>query len=250
MVSFAIINTLFWVLDSIVWMESFDIVLLIKTYIASWLGNTVAYPLWYVPMYCSVVIVCPLLRKVVKNCWVRFFVWVLIGLVQRWLSMSVTWLGSYPFIFVSYPVFFELGYITYTKNWKKYVSKFWWIGGIYIIMVGFLSWWKPDLSVSAMVKYCVYYMLGIFVFYSLSIMISQSKALYYLGKQSYPLFLLHEPVIGRFIGNRIINLGINSSSVYVLIWFVGVLIITLFFISLLQKIKVDRVLWKYELPNY
>lgn len=81
-------------------------------------------------------------------------------------------------------------------------------------------------------------------------MISQSKALYYLGKQSYPLFLLHEPVIGRFIGNRIINLGINSSSVYVLIWFVGVLIITLFFISLLQKIKVDRVLWKYELPNY
>lgn len=44
LMSFFIINTLFWVIDSIIWMDQFDPVLLLKTYISSWLGNTVVYP--------------------------------------------------------------------------------------------------------------------------------------------------------------------------------------------------------------
>lgn len=59
--SFLIINTLFWTLDSIVYMNIYDPVLLIKTYLHSWVGYSVAYQLWYIPMYCFVLIICPLI---------------------------------------------------------------------------------------------------------------------------------------------------------------------------------------------
>lgn len=106
LMSFFIINTLFWALDSIKYMESFDLILLAKTYIHSWVGYSVAYQLWYIPMYCYVIMVCPLMRRIIPSTAVRFCLIALLGVVQRILEVELPVLATYPIRFISYPVFF------------------------------------------------------------------------------------------------------------------------------------------------
>ena len=122
LVSFAILNTLFCILDSIKYMESFDPILLAKTYIHSWVGYSVAYQLWYIPMYCCVIVLCPLVCKVIPSTVVRFCGFAAVGIVQRVLETHILMLATYPIRFISYPVFFELGVLAYEKNWRTVLN--------------------------------------------------------------------------------------------------------------------------------
>ena len=119
LMSFFIINTLFWLLDSIVWMDSFDPILLLKTYISSWMGNTVAYPLWYIPMYCCVIVACPLVCRVIPNGMIRLILYFLMGAVQQTAAVTLPVLDGKPWMFVAYPLFFELGIWACEKNWSE-----------------------------------------------------------------------------------------------------------------------------------
>lgn len=132
LMSFLIINTSFWIVDSIIWMDHFDPILLCKTYISSWLGNTVAYPLWYIPMYCCVIIFCPLVCRVVKKSWIRFLLYLAIGCTQRLLAVKIPLLGRYPFLFISYPTFFELGIMAHTLDFYSKLKEKPWVPCIYI----------------------------------------------------------------------------------------------------------------------
>ena len=122
LMSFAIINTFYWLLDSITYMESFDLILLAKTYIHSWVGYSVAYQLWYIPMYCCVIIACPLVRQIIPSTTVRFLAYALIGIAQRVLETEFPLLETYPIRFISYPVFFEMGILAQEKAWQDIIS--------------------------------------------------------------------------------------------------------------------------------
>lgn len=247
LMSFFIINTFFWIIDSIIWMDHFDPILLCKTYISSWLGNTVAYPLWYIPMYCCVIISCPLVCRVVKKSWIRFLLYLAVGCAQRLLAVKIPLLGRYPFLFVSYPTFFELGIMAHDYDFPSKLKRNLYFPLLYGGIVICLSVFAPSLSRAAYVQYIFICVFGVLAYYSISLFLCGNKPLSWLGAYSYPIFLLHEPVIGRFISLLLKDFGMNTPVIFVALWITGVLILTVLLIKLFELIKADSVLWKYSL---
>lgn len=247
LMSFFIINTIFWMIDSILWMDNFDPILLLKTYISSWLGNTVAYPLWYIPMYCCVILACPLIYRVIQNCWMRFLLYLIIGCTQRVLADHIPFLGGYPFLFVSYPLFFELGIIAHMYNLASKLKGKSWLSLIYTGLVVLLSVLAPQLSRAVLVQYCLFCCLGTLAYFALCIFLSSNRLFSWLGKYSYPLFLLHEPVIGRLVGALLQEIGITSSVVYVILWTICTLILSALIIQIFKAVKLDSILWKFSI---
>lgn len=247
LMSFFIINTFFWIIDPIIWMDHFDPILLCKTYISSWWGNTVAYPLWYIPMYCCVIISCPLVCRVVKKSWIRFYYILAVGCAQRLLAVKIPLLGRYPFLFVSYPTFFELGIMAHNFDFYSKLKERPWIPCSYIIIVIVLSVCWPNLSRNALVLYALFSVVGTLSYYGASILLSRSRVLSWLSAYSYPLFLLHEPVIGRLSGAALKALIIAASPNYVILWFFFTLFMTILLIKLFMLLNLDTVLWKFSL---
>lgn len=249
LMSFAIINTLFWILDSIKYMDSFDAILLAKTYIHSWTGYSVAYQLWYIPMYCFVIMLCPLARRVIPVTVVRFCIFAVIGVVQRVLEVHIPVLATYPICFISYPVFFEMGALVHERNWRTVLSadKCVLTGGTYALIIVLLSWISPKISADGVTKYVVYYFAGTIAAYMLSIALMNSRLLCLLGKQSYPLFLLHEPLVGRCVSTMLGRIALPYPIMIAFIWVLLTLLITVLLIKILKKIKWNKILWGFSL---
>ena len=249
LVSFAIINTLFWVLDSFKYMESFNFILLAKTYLHSWVGYSVAYQLWYIPMYCFVILLCPLARRVVPSIDARFCVFAVIGIVQRVLEVRVPVLATYPIRFISYPVFFEMGALAREKKWCDKICPVMGIlgGGTYFLLVLALSQAFPDFSENGLTKYVVFYFAGTAAMYALSAAVESSRTLHWLGTVSYPVFLLHEPLIGRSMPLLLSKLNIRFEVVWLFAWVMLVLLVSVLIMQIFVKIRIDRVLWKFRI---
>lgn len=249
LMSFFIINTIFWMIDSAIWMEHFDVVLLLKTYISSWLGNSVAYPLWYIPMYCCVIIACPLICRAIQNCWIRSLLYLIIGCAQRILAVYIPLLGEYPLLFVSYPLFFELGIIAHEYDFTTKSKGEAWFGLIYVGVIVLLSALAPQLSRAVLIQYCLYNGIGTLAWFSVCVFLSGNKLLSYLGVYSYPLFLLHEPVIGRIVGSALTGFGAMPSVLYIILWTVCTMTLTILLIEALKLAKVDSVLWNFSIKR-
>ena len=249
LMSFFIINTLFWTLDSIKYMESFDLILLAKTYIHSWVGYSVAYQLWYIPMYCYVIMVCPLMRRIMPSTAVRFCLFALIGIVQRILEAELPVLETYPIRFISYPVFFEMGSLVQEKQWQDRLSSMTGvlIGAAYFLLVLWISWVFPMYSTNGMVKYILYYFVGTAAMFALSVVMKDSCTLRWLGTVSYPVFLLHEPLIGRCIPLLLNRLSIQYELVWLFTWIALVLLVSAFVVQVFEKVHISRVLWKFRI---
>lgn len=249
LMSFFIINTVFWLIDSIIWMEQFNAVLLLKTYISSWLGNSVAYPLWYIPMYCCVIISCPLICKIIRKSWIRFFLYLAIGCAQRILAVHIPLLGEYPFLFVSYPLFFELGIIAHEYDFASKLKGKAWLSLVYVGLVILLSVIVPQFSMGAMVQYGLLCIFGTLAYFTACVFLNGNRVLSWLGTYSYPLFLLHEPIIGRLAGTLLKGIGITTPVIYVSAWTICTLILTVLLMKILSLIKLDSILWKFSLKR-
>ena len=247
LMSFFIINTFFWIIDSIIWMDHFDPILLCKTYISSWLGNTVAYPLWYIPMYCCVIISCPLVCRVVKKSWIRFLLYLAVGCAQRLLAVKIPLLGRYPFLFVSYPTFFELGIMAHDYDFPSKLKRNLYFPLLFGGIVICLSVFAPSLSRAAYVQYIFICVFGVLAYYSISLFLCGNKPLSWLGAYSYPIFLLHEPVIGRLSGSILRYLNIPGTVLYSASWFFLTLFSTLFTIFIFKLVHVNHWLWNFSL---
>lgn len=68
-----------------------------------------------------------------------------------------------------------------------------------------------------------------------------------MGKMSYPLFLFHEPLIGRYIGACLGNVDGLSSTCYVAVWIGLDLLATILLILIFRRIKLGRILWDYKI---
>ena len=249
LMSFFIINTIFWAIDSYLWIGQFDPILLTKTYISSWLGNTVAYPLWYIPMYCCVIIACPLVCRIIPQGQVRLLLYLAIGCAQHILESEIPIFGAHPLDFVAYPVFFEMGILVYRHDSStRWRDKVWIIVG-YLILGGLISIAVPSFSQSPLVQYLIFSVWGTMAYWAFAMRLKTNRLLTWLGGRSYPIFLLHEPVIGRAIKNMLQEIGIEGSLLFTVLWIIGVLLLTLVLIKLLEGLKVDRILWEFRLEQ-
>ena len=185
LMSFFIINTLFWLLDSIVWMDSFDPILLLKTYISSWMGNTVAYPLFF-----------ELGIQACEKNWGEK--------LERKYAVPVSVFGCYVVTTFAFPMVFSTGITAYLCD-----------------------------------------IMGVVAAYVLSLSMKHSHILAWFAAYSYPIFLLHEPIIGRCTGALLRELGIFSVW-YIVLWFAVVLAGTMCVILLLKKTGFNKVLWEFE----
>ena len=247
LMSFFLINTLFWLLDSIIWMESFNPILLIKTYLASWLGYTVAYPLWYIPMYCFVILLCPLVSRLIHDSRIRFTLYLTLGIAQIIASIYVPILSKKPFTFLAYPMFFELGTIVAEYNLKKYLSQRFPLALIYLPLIVLISCAAPSLSRSGLFSYLILDTLGVLIYFQLSALLQENKILFWLGTISYPIFLFHEPILGHLTTNLLKNLHITMVGAYLFLWIILVLFATTALIYLLKHLHLNRLLWEFRL---
>ena len=249
LMSFAIINTLFWLLDSIIYMESFDIVLLAKTYLASWMGNSVAYQLWYIPMYCCVIIVCPLFRKVIPSTFARFCIYAVVAIVQRVFEVDFPILATYPIRFISYPVFFEMGVLAQEKSWQEKISN---VRGVFIGIAYFLvtlifSWFAPVFVTNGITKFVFFYFVGTASMFAFSVSLRSCRILRWFGVVSYPIFLLHEPLIGRSTTAVLRFINGVPEIVHVVCWISIVLLVSVVLMKIIEKIHLDKLLWNFKL---
>ncbi|MBQ8238019.1 MAG: acyltransferase [Oscillospiraceae bacterium] len=247
-ISFAVINTFFWLLDSIKYMESLDPVLLLKTYLHSWMGYSVAYQLWYVPMYCFVLILCPLVRRIIPSAGLRFLLYAVVGITQRVLEAGIPVLAAYPIRFISYPVFFEMGVLACETNWRNRISgtASAAAGAAYILAVILLAWKLPAIAADGLTKYIVYYFAGTAVFFAVSIQWKANRFLQWMGAISYPLFLLHEPVIGKMAGKVLSHLPLGEIT-FALCWLILDFVLTWLVIEIFKRLKLDKILWNFHI---
>lgn len=246
LMSFFIINTLFWLLDSIVWMDKFDFTLLLKTYISSWMGNTVAYPLWYIPMYCCVIIACPLVGRVVRNSQTRLILYFAIGAAQHVLESYIPLAGEKPFMFLAYPLFFELGIYAFESDWRTRWNNKHILPSIYVAVLVVVTFVFPQAFAIGITEYLCE-ILGVMAYYVISISLRNSKPLHKIAAYAYPIFLLHEPVVGRCTGAFLRSYSDALRALYLPLWFAIVLLVTLAVVFVLKKVKLNRILWEFKL---
>lgn len=105
----------------------------------------------------------------------------------------------------------------------------------------------PTLSRAVLMQYLLFCILGTLSYYAIAIFLSESRLLSWLGRYSYPLFLFHEPVIGRLVGSILQGMGVSVSIGYVIPWAVCTLLLTILLVKAFELIKLDSVLWKFSL---
>lgn len=115
-------------------------------------------------------------------------------------------------------------------------------------MIALLSWVAPAFSADGCVKYLVYYFLATVVYFLLSVYLQKSSMLQWLGGISYPVFLLHEPLVGRLVSVFLLRCKMNE-VVFVLCWTTVVLAVSYILMQVVAYLKVDRILWNFQIPN-
>jgi peptidoglycan/LPS O-acetylase OafA/YrhL len=158
-------------------------------------------------------------------------------------------LATYPIRFISYPVFFEMGVWAQEKAWNEKITI---VAGIctpgaYFLLVLLFSQILPKLSANELVKYIFYYFAGTASMFTLSVALKSNRILRWLGAISYPIFLLHEPLIGGYMDLLLNRLNINHEVIWFFAWIVFVLLVSVILMQLLVKLRLDRLLWKFKI---
>lgn len=221
---FLVISMIFFVKNIIAYVDYYNNIKAIAIeFINIFRGYNIAYQLWYIPMYIFITLTYPILYKIFKNNKVRVLMIFVIILIQKIFGMKISLLSSHPFDFVYYYIFFEMGLIFYKYDIKSKIKK--WdvkIISIYIVSAIILTF-NPLPRLYNIIQLYMLWPLCIVAYYLLSLRLVNSSILNYLGKYSFYIFLLHEPIICSKISNIFKSTGIYNSILYVFI--VGILTI-------------------------
>lgn len=170
--------------------ESNPILMIIEDIIKILAGYNFAYQLWYVPMYLFIVLSYPLIIKVLTKETVRITVFIVLALV--WVIADayfpIVKAFPYPLSFLYYFIMFELGAMYY----RKQINNNWLI---IFVCIGLVI-----VSMIIPLKYNVFYTeiiitpIAVMALFSVARKVNISL-LSYLNKQSFYIFLFHEPFL-------------------------------------------------------
>ena len=148
-------------------------------------------------------------------------------------------------MFVAYHLFFELGIWACEKNWsEKLAGKYVVPAAVFGCYVMMTCAFPAVFSAEITAYLCD--IVGVVAAYVICLGVKHSHVLAWLAAYSYPIFLLHEPIIGRCIGALLREIGVPFAPVYIVLWFAVVLAGTMCVILLLKKTGFKKMLWEFK----
>lgn len=157
-------------------------------------GYNIAYQLWYIPMYLFVVLTYPLVTRYLRKQITRFVLFGAVSTVYILLSsFTDVFRGyAYPFSFVYYFVFFELG--CYVGSTNKLVPSKQNMLFLSYLLVLVTSVFTASSNFDSVITDLFFTPLSVVAFYYVSRLVKENRTLASLGRYSFYIFLLHEPL--------------------------------------------------------
>src|SRR5471030_1438046 len=121
---FLIISIIFFIKDMMFSFENIQVKSAVVSFLKIFIGYNIAYQLWYIPLYILMILTYPIIYKVFKNERKRMIFIVLIVAIQYALSWYIEIIGTHPFDFIYYYLFFEMGVIFCKYNIKDKFKKY------------------------------------------------------------------------------------------------------------------------------
>lgn len=240
---FLIISIIFFFKNIIVNFQISDLKTNIIDLLKIFIGYNIAYQLWYIPMYIIIGLTYPIIYKVFKAEKIRIPFILLVIVIQYSVSWYSNLMGSHPFDFIYYYMFFEMGVLFCKYDLKNKFNK--WdmrIMFTYIIIVLAVTF-IPLAQLGGPIKRFILWPVSVVAYYVFNLRIENNKLLQYLGKYSFYIFLLHEPIICTKISYTFKSMGIYNSMIYVFLTGILTLIITLLVYKIIEKTFIKKLLF-------
>jgi peptidoglycan/LPS O-acetylase OafA/YrhL len=240
---FLIISVIFFIKSIISSNEHESILNLSKSFLKIFIGYNAAYQLWYIPMYILISLTYPILCKTINNEGLRIALILGMIVIQYSLSWYSDLLAGHPFDFVYYYLFFHMGLI-FCKYDVKNKFKRWdiIIIAIYIILTLILTL-NTSENLSGILKIFIIWPMSVVAYYFWIIRIKENKLLQYLGKYSFYIFLLHEPIFCTDISYIFRIQGIYYSVAESFIIAILTIMITMLFYKIIENTFIKKILF-------
>jgi len=240
---FLIISMIFFIKDIIVNLESFNIRNSAISFFRIFIGYNIAYQLWYVPMYLLIVLTYPILHKLIKNEKIRIIFIMGIVIIQYSLSWYSELLASHPFDFIYYYLFFHMGLVFCKYDIKSKLKK-WDIKIIvtYLILALIITL-NPVNELNGPLRRFVLWPISVIAYYFIAVRVKDNRMLQYLGKYSFYIFLLHEPIFCTEISYIFKSSGIYNSVIESFIIGGLTIGITILTYKIIQKTFIKKILF-------
>lgn len=241
---FLVISMIYFIKNIIVNIDYFNNVrTIVIEFINIFRGYNAAYQLWYIPMYIFITLTYPILYRIFNNCKVRILMILVIILTQKILGMKISLLYSYPFSFVYYYIFFEMGLIFHKYDVKNKIEKLdSKIISIYVVSAIILTF-NPLPELYNTIQSYLLWPLCIVAYYLLSLKLINNSILNYVGKYSFYIFLLHEPTICSGISSIFKYIGIYNSIVYVFLTCILTIMVTIILYRVIENTFIKKIIF-------
>ena len=221
----------------------------LKDLFSTFLGDNVAYQLWYIPMYTLVVFSYPIIIKFLKDSKIRLIILYIIAIIITVIQIKTKLLSSpymQPVNFIYYFYLYELGVQLYTNGIKKKYSKIMIIS--YLLLLPVVSLIKNPLM-SNLSTNLIFTPIAVVAMYYISVFLKDSKILLTLGKYSFAIYLFHEPIFVSKISRILVNHDLYSSKVMIPFVAISSIILSIYFYKILIKTSIGKYVFNIK-SNY
>ena len=208
---FLIISMIFFIKDIIINLESLNIANSAISFLRIFIGYNIAYQLWYIPMYLFIVLTYPIIHKLIKSEKIRLIFIVGIVIIQYSLSWYSELLASHPFDFIYYYLFFHMGLAFCKYDIKSKLKKLDIKIIVTYLILALIITLNPISELNGPLRRFILWPMSVIAYYFFAVRIKDNRMLQYLGKYSFYIFLLHEPIFCTKISYIFKSLGIYNS---------------------------------------
>lgn len=241
---FLVISIIFFINDIVFSTSHISFMNVFKNFLRIFIGYNTAYQLWYVPMYLLITLTYPILYKVIKNEKLRIIIILGIIIIQYSLSWYSDLLASHPFDFVYYYLYFHMG-LAFCKYEINNKFKRW---DIIIIALGlfvtFAITFNTSDYLSGPLKRFILWPTSVISYYFFVLRLKNNRLLQYLGKYSFYIFLLHEPIFCTKISYAFKLSGIYNSVMVSFIVGILTIIVTILFYKIIEKTFIRKLVFQ------
>lgn len=207
------------------------------------IGNNDIYQLWYIPMYIFITFLYPIIEKYIKGLR-KMGLFSILAIFQAIGSSYIVILNKHPLDFIYYFFLFEMGILFYNIECKIKINRIM-LAIIYSILLIVSISISPGIINKLFIKILMY-PIGVVVFYNIAVDLKNSKILNKVGKYSFCIYVLHEPVILSKLSLIVEKMGIYISWIWVPIISCFTILICIYLYKFTLIFKIGRFFWNKD----